>query len=222
MNKLFTIALIMIAFYSNLLAKLPYEQKVMIYNNFIKTQPENAVFKVVKAIDDGYDNLAKFKGITKAVTKNTVNNKFNYENAIQIMCLSIGTIENINCPRETFVTAILKDDNSKNLTKASSNEIGVQGVIARQLPLGFEKSDPYNNKDKYYLFDAVLSQRINKDTALFSKGNMYFLLKIPEGSYSENFRYVGIVKGLGSYKYTTVTGSRQIIPEGNVLTIHNQ
>jgi len=216
------IFLILLAIVPILQAKLPYEQKVMIYNNFIKQQPENAVFKVVEIMDEKCDNLNKFKGLSQKDTQNVLKNTFNYTKAIQMMCLSIGTIEGMNCPRETFVTAILKDDKSKNLIKGTSNSNDINGIITNAMPLHFESADVYNNNGEYFIFDGILSQRFDKDTALFQGNGGVFLLKIPKGNYTQGYRYVGIVKGTGEYKYTSLSNALQIIPKGKVLTIHLQ
>jgi len=216
------IFLILICVVSALQAKLPYDQKVEIYNNFIKQQPENTVFKVIKVVDSKFKDIKEFKGLSKKDTQSILKNKFDYTEAIQKMCLSIGTIEGMNCPREIFVTAILKDDKSKNLIKGTSNSNGIDGIVINAMPLHFKNADVYNNSGEYFIFDGILSQRLNKNTALFQRNGGIFLLKIPKGNYTKGYRYVGIVKGTGAYKYTSLSNTLEIIPQGKVLTIHLQ
>jgi len=228
MKKLIIIFLI---FSSLLQAKLTLNEKIQLYSEFIKSQKENIVFVTIKYLDtnkkiNNIQDLASFMRNQQDMlnlAKRINNNKFNYTLAIKQMCLSIGTISGLDCPRSTFVKAILKDDKSKNLEKGSSNQIGLGAIITNSMPLSFEQADAYNNKNKYFIFDGILSQRLNRTTALFSGKKGIFLLTIPTGlRYTEGARYVGIVKGEGEYSYTNIAGAKKIVPKGVVLSITKQ
>lgn len=39
---------------------------------------------------------------------------------------------------------------------------------------------------------------------------------------SEGDKYMGVVKGTGKYKYTTVLGSSKTVPEGKVMSLQKQ
>jgi hypothetical protein len=134
---------------SLLQAKLTLNEKVQIYSGFIKSQKENTVFATIKYMDankkiNSIQDFASFMHNQQdmlKLAKSVNNNKFNYTLAIKQMCLSIGTINGLDCPRSTFVKAILKDDKSKNLEKGSSNKIGLGAMITNSMPLSFEQAD---------------------------------------------------------------------------------
>jgi hypothetical protein len=151
--------------------------------------------------------------------------KFDYVNAIKKMCQGIYTMDGLNCPRQIFVMAILKDNKCKKIATTTAKKTlangmaDLEGLMIGTRALMFEKADPYYNKNECFVFNGTLSQRLDKNTALFIGGQGTFLLNLPKDRYSKGSKYLGVVKGTGHYKYTTVMGVSKTVPKGNVMSI---
>ena len=93
----------------------------------------------------------------------------------------------------------------------------------------FYKSDQYDNEGLCYRFNAKLLQRLDRYTGLavsdetwhvgrrtFKGTDTVIFVKFKK-SWKEDARKFGVIKGLGSYRYNTMNGSRKNISKGQVL-----
>lgn len=212
---------------SLLQAELPLKAKVELYSMVSKID-ENLAFKMVKYTSKYASTAAEINKVQAKVIKEAQSDKFNYTATIKKMCQGIFTVDGINCPRQIFVMAIIQDDKCKTITTSTAKKttnngmLDLEGLMIGTRALMFEKADPYYNKDECFVFTGTLSQRIDKDTALFTGDTDTFLLNLPKGRYSEGDKYIGVVKGTGKYKYTTVLGSSKTVPEGKVMSLQKQ
>lgn len=213
-------------------AELTIEEKTQLYTSMITTKKENFLFSLIKHIDKEYNSIkelgeggnAKFEKVNSLAKKD----RFDYTNAIKKMCQGIFTVDGINCPRQIFVMAILQDDKCKTVATSTAKKttnngmLDLEGLMIGTRALMFENADPYYNKDECYVFSGTLSQRLDEDTALFTGDTDTFLLDLPKDRYSEGNKYIGVIKGSGKYKYTTILGSSKTVPKGKVMSIQKQ
>lgn len=84
----------------------------------------------------------------------------------------------------------------------------------------FYLADEYNNKNLCYTFEGTLFQRLNKTEGLLSSGNNYINYVIFNESWSEGFLGFGVIKGLGSMKYETISGEEKLVRNGKAIILN--
>lgn len=86
----------------------------------------------------------------------------------------------------------------------------------------FSSIDPYNNENKCYTFVDKLIQRVDRNYGLAQSPflNKYVYLKFNK-DWSEGTYRNGIVKGKGTFSYTTQSGYKNSVPQGEILYYHN-
>jgi len=86
----------------------------------------------------------------------------------------------------------------------------------------FNSADEYQNKDKCYKFAGKMSQRLDENSGITDSGSGHFFATFKDkGSWKNGQMGLGLIKGLGAYKYKTVTGAQKTIPNGRVLMFYN-
>lgn len=89
----------------------------------------------------------------------------------------------------------------------------------------FNDADEYDNEGKCYRFTANLMQRISRYTGLAvsnlseyynnTNSNIYFVTF--KDSWREGTNNWGIIKGEGSFRYTTMGGASKVVAKGKVI-----
>ncbi|QOY52610.1 hypothetical protein [Candidatus Sulfurimonas baltica] len=223
MKKILILHILLISF---LYAELSVEEKVLQFTGFIKAgNPLDRSFCMVEFVANEplpmleivkkLDTDKKYKKkLTQKLDVSCYKDKpfrIDYSGNLKNMCQQIFTVDGVNCPKEIFMMAMLQGCDTISTTTSKELLVGKRALM-------FEKADPYYNENECFAFNATLTQRLDKDTALFSSDNGVFLLELLKDKYSEGSSYIGVARGTGMYKYTTVLGSKKTIPKGKMLS----
>jgi hypothetical protein len=116
---------------------------------------------------------------------------------------------------------------NRNLKEESTKIINIYNALnwagCKSLePRDFSFADEYNNKDKCYTFATEMSQRLDENSGITDSGSGRFFATFKDkGSWKNGQMGLGLIKGLGAYKYKTATGAQKTIPNGRVLMFYN-
>lgn len=183
----------------------------------------SSIDKIIELKELGFNNPEEIKDFSP--------NKFSPSQVKILKELNIKPTPLIESMAHGISYVVIYNNNTSALGYASlfdTNEIFLNNlnILTKNnceniIQKGFYTSDEYDNEGLCYVFFGTLIQRLDKTEGLLSTNlstrNEFINYIVFDKSWQEKTFKVGIIKGMGSYRYETTDGDLKLVRKGKVL-----